>query len=140
MFITPFMLAIAVLVLLVVVLTFAACIVSLRKRIEYIDSSLSKFHKGLNSTNERIAQLFEPTPDPHVDAMNHFEHRLNNLHNQLADLCAPVAHLPKGEAAFIPDMTARNHNDWSVLLADLIQQADHCGFALTVDFSVPVDQ
>ena len=139
MFITPFMLAIAALVLLVVVLIFAACIVSLRKRIEYADSSLSKFHKGLNSTNERIAPLFEPKPDPRIDAMNHFEHRLNNLHNQLADLCAPVARSAKGEAAYIPDMTARDHNDWSVLLADLIQQADHCGFSLGVDFSVPVE-
>lgn len=59
----------------------------LQRRATDIECRLSNFHKGLNSTNERMAELFEPKPDPHTDTLNHFEHRLNGLHNELSALC-----------------------------------------------------
>lgn len=78
----------------------------LQRRALSLEGRLSNFHKGLNSTNERVAEAFdvieafdkrlasiqaqlsEPKPDPHVDTLNHFEHRLNALHNDLTRLAS----------------------------------------------------
>ncbi|MGL4755242.1 MAG: hypothetical protein ACRCXB_23020 [Aeromonadaceae bacterium] len=78
----------------------------LQRRAEAIETRLSNFHKGLNSTNERFAKAMEDMDQLDTelrDTLNHFEHRLNHLHNSQSALChelgVQLPELPKAPEA-----------------------------------------
>lgn len=118
-----------------IVIAFAPCIAILRNTVTDMDARLDSCAKNCNQLERKVVDI----GSYHLTAKERQGEQISHLHGRVSKLEKSPEKAAIGEAAFIPDMTSRDHNEWSLLLSDLIQQAEVCGFELNVNFSIPVE-